>query len=530
MSVGLIATGGSLLKASEEAFPREKVREHILQQLRGLDFMLENLGQALNNFRVFVSDKKAAVAYLIKARETMQELLQTEASYSECSLLYRNRKLIDTIAASLESHFTLMDEPSYAIDESIVEEIDTLSMEIELIRRDARLNLLTSYSEVLGLSFTNRFSRALAEFGKESGLTEVATRALPYIGWAAYWKFAVDAKVAHHDDHKKAKAVVSNAQTTFGIALVDSLPAVNLGLGVIFASAIKNDLDDLYGFGSSCCNQLIAHCKGELYNDGSGYTKPIAKFTDIIAAHGAKAELMSIVDYFKDKKAIDRIGASVDRSYLLTGPLDTSKGLANAVAGEISNVLKSQNKSSQCSLIEVHASSLINKSLKDVLKDAEKRAPCIVVLDEIDCLYAYGLRKIKSSAWADIIGSMNSLSKSRKDIFVITTAATDTFTDPDGLARFGVYSKVENPTHDDRINFFKRELERRAVTVSSLDLEMLASRTENYTFIQLTNVLKRACSQAHSLRQSLTQETLEEAIATKGRTSPGIQALKCLGT
>ena len=525
VSLVLSATGGSFLHASEGAVTRERVREHILQQLQSLDFMLENLGQALNNWRVRVKDRKASAAHLIKMRETLQELIRTNGAYSECSLLYRNRKLTDGIAATLESDFYVLEEPSYEIEEETVEEIDAESMEAELTHRDTRLSVLTDYSEHLGLSYLNIFSRSLSEFGRESGLTEGITRVLPYAGWGVFWHCLrkKDIPQVAPDATVRAAVQLHNGRLApEGIAFLDSLPVVDLGLGLLFASTVKSDLKDLYGYSTDWFNWGIAQCKGELYDDGTGYRKGIMKFPDVIGAHGAKAELMSIVDYFKDKKAIDRIGASVDRAYLLTGPLDTSKGLAHAVAGEINVVLASQHKSAECTVYEVHASSLVNKSLKDVLKEAERRAPCIVVLEEIDCLHSYGLRKVKTTVWADILGTMNALARSKRDVFVITTASNDFFAEPEALARYGVFGKVENPTYEDRLHFFKRELEKRAVAAAPFDIEKLATRTEGYTFMHLANVLKRACAQAHSLRQSITQAMLEKAIDAKENRAPGL--------
>nr|MBA2307372.1 AAA family ATPase [Candidatus Dependentiae bacterium] len=274
----------------------------------------------------------------------------------------------------------------------------------------------------------------------------------------------------------------------------------------------------LYGYASKCLSKASAYCKGESYDDGSGYKKSSAKFTDVVGAHRAKVELGSIVDYFKDKKAIDRIGAGVDRSYLLVGPLDTAKSLARSVAGEVSAVLKEQNKS-ECLIVEIHASSLISKSIKDILKEAESRhTHCIIVLDEIDRLYE--LKGVKSQTWSDLISAMNGLSKSKKDIFVITTATKADFATQASVDRYGVYCSVENPTAKDRSNYFAQELKKRAVVSSSFDLESVARKSEGCTFTQLTTMLKRALAKSHTFRGSLSQDILEKSVTEVMKAKP----------
>lgn len=518
------------LTCTQEETPGRTIREHIIEQLHKLDFMLENVGQALYNYRISVSNKKAAIAYMIQAREAIKALILEETSYTDCSLLYRQRKLIDIIAAALESDFSKTEEPSYTIDESLVDEIDAKSIRVELAHRDQRINLLTSYSEVLGLSYLNVFSRSLSDFGKESGLTNATARLLPYIalggGIYSLNKLIGSGKVTAQnlDDAKKTKAIDGGNQlyNLFGTH-IGYTPLV-LDLGIIYtlaASTLKDDFKDVTKYANQWFNWIVTKCKGEFYDDGTGFRKLPMIFGEVIGAHGAKAELMSVVDYFKDKSAIDRIGAPIERSFFLAGPMDTSKSLAYATAGEISLVLQSQGKSSECSVYEVHASTLIQKSLKDILKEAEKYTPCIVVLEEINLLHEYGIRKMKANIWSDLITTMNSLSRSKKDVFVITTAAHDRFDSHEALSRYGIFAKVENPTHEDRLIFFKRELERRSVPLVYFDLNALAQKTEKYTFAQLMNVLKRACAQALSLRKSLSQEILEEAIAAKESRVPG---------
>ncbi|MBA3751784.1 ATP-binding protein [Candidatus Dependentiae bacterium] len=558
--LGLFLAGSSLLATERRITSytsEETVRAHIIQQFRDLDFTLEHLGQAINNNSAKVPDKKQAAAYILKVRTTLQTFVHSESSYDLLSLLGLNRAVTDAIAASIESHLSTMKELPLDTLKSDIEQADPNSIEIELSNRDIRIDLLNNYIGVLGLSPLNLVSRSLSDFDKDRGVSKFFLRTLPYLGLMTYWwltieelpvvqkidnepkpvpvmgilqvrgnqeePFQMNVAVVNPDQllggnkptAPKGKTRLASYSEKLGslsnLFSVEVKPIIPFAAATVLAPYITEDIKDVYNFMGAYWNRATAYCKGMPYDDGSGYKKSSAKFTDVLGAHRAKAELMRIVDYFKDKKAIDRTGASVDRSFLLVGPLDTSKSLAAAIAGEVTAVLKEQNHAFDCSILEIHASSLSDKSLKNVLKDAEKRAPCIVVLDEIDCIYES--KKIDKKVWGDLVSTMNGLARSKKDVFVVTTATKNKFASQVSMNRYGIYCKVENPTNNDRDTFFSRELEKRAISATTFDFEKLIQRTEGCTFAQLTSILKRALAKSHNLREPLTQDIFEKSIA-----------------
>ena len=106
-------------------------------------------------------------------------------------------------------------------------------------------------------------------------------------------------------------------------------------------------------------------------------------FNSVAGAHEAKEELADVVDFLKNPKKYERLGAKLPKGVLLIGAPGTGKTLlARAVAGE-----------ANCPFFSVSGSDFIEvfvgvgaARVRDLFVQARKNAPCIVFIDEIDAV------------------------------------------------------------------------------------------------------------------------------------------------
>ena len=107
------------------------------------------------------------------------------------------------------------------------------------------------------------------------------------------------------------------------------------------------------------------------------------KFTDVAGEDEAKENLTEIVDYLHNPDKYREIGASMPKGILLVGPPGTGKTmLAKAVAGEANVPFFSMSGSE---FVEMFVGMGAAK-VRDLFKQANEKAPCIVFIDEIDTI------------------------------------------------------------------------------------------------------------------------------------------------
>ena len=105
------------------------------------------------------------------------------------------------------------------------------------------------------------------------------------------------------------------------------------------------------------------------------------KFSDVAGEDEAKELLTEIVDYLHNPEKYREIGASMPKGALLVGPPGTGKTLlAKAVAGEANVPFFSISGSE---FVEMFVGMGAAK-VRDLFKQANEKAPCIVFIDEID--------------------------------------------------------------------------------------------------------------------------------------------------
>lgn len=134
--------------------------------------------------------------------------------------------------------------------------------------------------------------------------------------------------------------------------------------------------------------------KGGGFNDMFGYGKSNAqvfgedkkiktRFKDVAGLENAKVEIMEFVDFLKDPKKYQKLGARVPRGALLVGPPGCGKTLlAKAVAGEAKVPFLTISGSDFVEMfVGVGAS-----RVRDLFKKARSKAPSIIFIDEIDAV------------------------------------------------------------------------------------------------------------------------------------------------
>ena len=187
------------------------------------------------------------------------------------------------------------------------------------------------------------------------------------------------------------------------------------------------------------------------------------------------------------------------KAIFLVGPIDTGKMLTQALAGEVTKTLKSKGKATKCSVYEIHASLLLQKELKDIVKEAEKSSPCLVVIDELDWLF--NQKSVDPKIWSDLVTSMSGTLKSaKKQVFIVGTARNCNNIDMaiKDHGRLGTTIYFDKPNIEERTEFFQKEISDSCVIVDNFDILSYAKQTEGCSQEQLRSVIKGALNIAHS--------------------------------
>ena len=136
-------------------------------------------------------------------------------------------------------------------------------------------------------------------------------------------------------------------------------------------------LNQAQGGGNRVMN--FGKSKAKLYDN----EKKKVRFEDVAGADEEKQELVEVVEFLKDPRKFDAIGARIPKGILLVGPPGTGKTLlARAVAGEAGVPFFSISGSDFVEMfVGVGAS-----RVRDLFENAKKNAPCIIFIDEIDAV------------------------------------------------------------------------------------------------------------------------------------------------
>ena len=254
--------------------------------------------------------------------------------------------------------------------------------------------------------------------------------------------------------------------------------------------------------------------KGKVY-DAESNKDTHTTFKDVAGLDEEKNELIEVVDFLKEPKKFQEMGAKIPRGILLCGKPGTGKTLiAKAIAGEAGVPFISMSGSE---FIEMFAG-LGASRVRKLFEKAKKIAPCIVFIDEID---AIGARRTNASgAESENNQTLNQLLV-EMDGFdtnetVIVLAATNR---PEMLdkallrpGRFDRQITIAAPDARGREEILKIHGKNKKFA-DDIDLKEIAEDTAGFTGAELANVLNEAAIVATIKRHKKIQMSdLEEAV------------------
>ena len=225
-----------------------------------------------------------------------------------------------------------------------------------------------------------------------------------------------------------------------------------------------------------------------------GPDKKKVTFKDVAGNESAKQDLTEIVDFLKNPKKYEKLGAKIPRGVLLAGDPGTGKTLmARAVAGEADVPFFSISGSEFAEMfVGVGAS-----RVRDLFSKAKKNAPSIIFIDEIDAVAHK--RDARGGAGREDEQTLNQILVEMdgfdNDSGVIVMAATNRVDMLDKAllrpGRFDRHVNVTLPERKDRLEILKVHFKGKPVE-ANVDLEALAKKTAGSSGADLANIANEA--------------------------------------
>ena len=240
------------------------------------------------------------------------------------------------------------------------------------------------------------------------------------------------------------------------------------------------------------------------------------KFKDVAGEEEAKESLMEIVDYLHAPEKYKKIGASMPKGALLVGPPGTGKTmLAKAVAGEANVPFFSISGSE---FVEMFVGMGAAK-VRDLFKQANEKAPCIVFIDEIDTIgkkrdgHGMGGNDEREQTLNQLLTEMDGFDGGKGVVILAATNRPETL-DP-ALLRPGRFDRrvpVELPDLAGREAILKVHAEKVCME-PNIDMNAIARATSGASGAELANIVNEAALRAVRMgRERVNQSDLEESV------------------
>ena len=241
-------------------------------------------------------------------------------------------------------------------------------------------------------------------------------------------------------------------------------------------------------------------------------------FADVAGQDEAKDALKEVVDFLHDPQKYSEIGAKLPKGVLLVGPPGTGKTLlAKAVAGEAKVPFFSISGSE---FVEMFVGMGAAK-VRDLFKQANEKAPCIVFIDEIDAIgkkrdtSGMGGNDEREQTLNQLLAEMDGFDPSSGVVILAATNRPEML-DP-ALLRPGRFDRrvpVELPDLGGREAILK--VHAKDVKMDSgVDYGKIARMTSGASGAELANIINEAALRAVRMgRSSVSQQDLEESVET----------------
>ena len=321
----------------------------------------------------------------------------------------------------------------------------------------------------------------------------------------------VMAKIVEYTENSKVKITVKPdpSSSSLLLILVNVLPIVIiLGFGFWFfnkqMAGGKSSLD----FGKS---------RAKLSSDDNKVT-----FKDVAGLKEEKEEVSELIDFLKNPKKFQKLGARIPKGVLLVGPPGTGKTLlAKAVAGEADVPFYFISGSDFVELfVGVGAS-----RVRDMFQQAKRNAPCLIFIDEIDAVGRQrgsgigGGHDEREQTLNQLLTEMDGFGANEGIIIIAATNRPDVL-DPALLrpGRFDRQITVNLPDVRGREEILGVHARNKKLA-SNVTLEFLAKRTPGFSGADLENLLNEAALLA--VRRNKNQITMSEVDEATDRVMMG---------
>lgn len=268
-------------------------------------------------------------------------------------------------------------------------------------------------------------------------------------------------------------------------------------------------LNQAQGGGNRVMN--FGKSKAKLYDN----EKKKVRFNDVAGADEEKQELVEVVEFLKDPRKFDAIGARIPKGILLVGPPGTGKTLlARAVAGEAGVPFFSISGSDFVEMfVGVGAS-----RVRDLFENAKKNAPCIIFIDEIDAVGRQrgaglgGGHDEREQTLNQLLVEMDGFGANEGIIIIAATNRPDIL-DPALLrpGRFDRQITVGRPDVKGREAVLRVHARNKPLD-EHVDLKAIAQRTPGFSGADLENLLNEAALvAARSNKKKIDMTDIDEA-------------------
>jgi len=239
-------------------------------------------------------------------------------------------------------------------------------------------------------------------------------------------------------------------------------------------------------------------------------------FADVAGCEEAKQELKEVVDFLKNPKTYEALGARIPKGVLLVGPPGTGKTLlARAVAGEAGVPFFSI---SGADFVEMFVG-VGAARVRDLFKQAKEHAPCIIFIDELDAIgrqRGVHMGAVNDEREQTLNALLVEMDGFESNTGVIILAATNRPEILDrALLRPGRFDRqvvVDAPDLDGREAILKVHARNKKLA-PDVDLRRVAAATAGFSGADLANVLNEAALlAARRQANAITHQDLEAAI------------------
>ena len=247
-------------------------------------------------------------------------------------------------------------------------------------------------------------------------------------------------------------------------------------------------------------------------------------FRDVAGLQEEKEDLQEIVDFLKSPEKYTKVGARIPKGVILVGPPGTGKTLlAKAVAGEAGVPFFSLSGSDFVEMfVGVGAS-----RVRDLFKQAQQNAPCIIFIDELDAIgksrdSRFGGNDEREQTLNQLLAEMDGFDSSKGIIILAATNRPEIL--DKALLRPGRFDRriiVERPDLKGRIDVLKVHAKNVCMD-ETVDFKEIALATSGAVGSDLANIINEAALLAvrngrNAVSQSDLVESVEVVIAGKAK-------------